>query len=78
MPRPEIGRIIKSCDSQTTFSPGIDTAFNGPFDRTASMGITGQFDHPDYLAARDSILSACQSHKVTPGIHIVPPVPAAG
>lgn len=56
--------------------PGIDAAFIGPYDLTASMGITGQFDHPDYLTARYAILSACQSYNVTPGIHIVPPVPA--
>ncbi len=55
--------------------PGIDSAFIGPYDLTASMGITGQFDHPDYLAARDTILKACQSHNITPGIHVVPPVP---
>ena len=56
--------------------PGIDAAFIGPYDLTASMGVTGQFDHPDYLAARDAILGACQRHNVTPGIHIVPPIPA--
>ncbi len=56
--------------------PGIDAAFIGPYDLTASMGITAQFDHPDYLAALNIILDACQSHKVAPGIHIVPPVPA--
>ena len=56
--------------------PGIDAAFIGPYDLTASMGITAQFDHPDYLAARDAILAACQRHHVTPGIHVVPPDPA--
>jgi 2-dehydro-3-deoxyglucarate aldolase len=56
--------------------PGIDAAFIGPYDLTASMGITAHFDHPDYLAALDAILNACQSHNVAPGIHIVPPDPA--
>ncbi len=55
---------------------GIDAAFIGPYDLTASMGITAQFDHPDYLAARDAILGSCQHHKVVPGIHVVPPDPA--
>jgi len=55
--------------------PGIDAAFIGPYDLTASMGITAHFDHPDYLAALDAILNACQSHNVAPGIHIVPPDP---
>ena len=55
--------------------PGIDAAFIGPYDLTASMGITAQFEHPDYLAARASILAACRRHAVAPGIHVVPPAP---
>lgn len=56
--------------------PEIDSAFIGPYDLTASMGITGQFEHPEYVAARNEILSACRRHKVAPGIHIVAPDPA--
>ncbi len=54
---------------------GIDGVFIGPYDLTASMGITGQFEHPDYLAARATILDACRRHKIVPGIHVVPPAP---
>lgn len=53
--------------------PGIDAVFIGPYDLTASMGITAQFDHPDYLAARAKILAACQRHQVVAGIHVVQP-----
>lgn len=53
--------------------PGIDAAFIGPYDLTASMGITAQFEHPTYLAARDAILAACRRHSVVPGIHVVQP-----
>ncbi|HRJ46055.1 MAG TPA: aldolase/citrate lyase family protein [Opitutaceae bacterium] len=53
--------------------PGIDAVFIGPYDLTASMGITAQFEHPDYLAARETILSACRNHAVSPGIHVVQP-----
>lgn len=56
--------------------PGIDAAFIGPYDLTASMGITAQFEHPDYLAARAAILAACGRHGVAPGIHVVPPAPS--
>jgi 2-dehydro-3-deoxyglucarate aldolase len=52
---------------------GIDAVFIGPYDLTASMGITGQFSHPEYLAARATILAACRRHSVTPGIHVVHP-----
>ncbi len=55
--------------------PGIDAAFIGPYDLTASMGITACFDHPDYLAVRRQIVEACQRHEVIPGIHVVPPDP---
>lgn len=54
---------------------GIDAVFIGPYDLTASMGITAQFDHPDYLSARDTILNACKKHGVVPGIHVVNPDP---
>ena len=34
---------------------GVDGVFIGPFDLSASMGLTGQFDHPDYVTARKKI-----------------------
>lgn len=52
---------------------GIDAVFIGPYDLSASMGITGQFEHPDYLKARDVIFEACRRHDIVPGIHIVAP-----
>ena len=56
--------------------PGIDAAFIGPYDLTASMGITAQFDHAEYLAAFDVILRGCKQHNVVPGVHVVSPDPA--
>ncbi|MBL9192651.1 MAG: hypothetical protein JNJ82_09845 [Opitutaceae bacterium] len=53
--------------------PGVDAAFIGPYDLTASMGITARFEHPDYLAAQATILAACARHAITPGIHVVTP-----
>ncbi len=40
---------------------GIDGIFLGPYDLTTDMGIPGQFDHPDYLKARQRILTACEN-----------------
>jgi len=40
--------------------PGIDVGWLGHFDLTNTMGITGQFDHPDFLAAVDRLLGACE------------------
>lgn len=53
-------------------TPGIDAAFIGPYDLSASMGLAGQLDHPHVLAAQKTILDACTRHKVAPGIHVVP------
>ncbi len=54
---------------------GIDVAFIGPYDLTASMGITAQFDHAHYLSVRDGIIKKCREHKVAAGIHVVQPKP---
>jgi len=53
--------------------PGIDAAFIGPYDLSASLGIAGQLDHPDVLAAEQKILAACRRQNIAPGYHVVPP-----
>lgn len=52
---------------------GIDAVFIGPYDLTASMGIPGQFEHPDYLDACQHILAESEKRKIAPGIHVVQP-----
>ena len=42
--------------------PGVDIVWLGHFDLTNFMGIPGQFDHPDYLAAVDGIVAAARRH----------------
>jgi 2-dehydro-3-deoxyglucarate aldolase/4-hydroxy-2-oxoheptanedioate aldolase len=39
---------------------GIDVLWVGQYDLTNSMGIPGQFDHPDYLAALDRVSAAAK------------------
>lgn len=41
---------------------GVDVLWVGHYDLTNSMGIPGQFDHPDYLAALDRVAKAAQAH----------------
>lgn len=53
--------------------PGIDAAFIGPYDLSASLGVAGQLDHPDVLASERTILDACRRTGVAPGYHVVPP-----
>jgi 2-dehydro-3-deoxyglucarate aldolase/4-hydroxy-2-oxoheptanedioate aldolase len=47
---------------------GIDVLWIGHFDLSASLGIPGQFEHPDYLRAVDRVLDVCHRHGKTPGI----------
>lgn len=42
--------------------PGIDVGWLGHFDLSNSMGITGQFDNPDFLKAVDRMVAACAKH----------------
>ena len=53
--------------------PGLDAAFIGPYDLSASLGIAGQLDDPRVLAAEQKILAACKRQGVAPGYHVVPP-----
>jgi len=54
---------------------GVDGVFIGPYDLTASMGIPAQFDHPDYLRARQHVLTVCRRAGLAVGIHEVQPNP---
>lgn len=47
--------------------PGIDVAFIAPFDLSQTLGIAGQFDHPDFAAAVDKIKKSAETHGVALG-----------
>ena len=53
--------------------PGVDGLIIGPYDLSCSMGIPGQFDHPDFLAAMERIRAAARRLGVAAGLHIVEP-----
>lgn len=55
--------------------PGVDGLFIGPLDLSGSMGITGQLDHPQMVAALETYRSVCMQRKVSAGMHIVRPNP---
>ena len=52
---------------------GVDGVFIGPLDLSGSMGITGQLEHPQMLAALEKHHSACRAHKKPAGLHIIRP-----
>jgi len=47
---------------------GIDVLWIGHFDLSISLGIPGQFDHPQFHEAVAEILAACRQHGKTPGM----------
>lgn len=57
-------------------TPGIDVGWLGHYDLTDSMGITGQFDHPDFLRAVETFVAACRRHGKPAGI-LAPDIPTA-
>jgi 2-dehydro-3-deoxyglucarate aldolase/4-hydroxy-2-oxoheptanedioate aldolase len=46
---------------------GIDVLWIGHFDLTNSLGIPGQFDHPQFRASLEQVLEACRRHGKVPG-----------
>jgi 2-dehydro-3-deoxyglucarate aldolase/4-hydroxy-2-oxoheptanedioate aldolase len=47
---------------------GVDVLFVGPSDLSHSLGIPGQLDHPDYLAALDTVVAASHGAGKSAGI----------
>jgi 2-dehydro-3-deoxyglucarate aldolase len=53
--------------------PGIDGYFIGPYDLSASIGLPGQFAHPDMIAAIKKIKQIGSDLNKPGGLHIVEP-----
>lgn len=55
--------------------PGVDAVFIGPYDLSASYGVTGELSHPLVRAAMARVLAAAAACGKPAGIHVVhPPV----
>lgn len=57
--------------------PRLDAIMVGPYDLSGSMGLTGQFDNPDFKAAVNRIAEACKKSGKAMGCHVVQPDPTA-
>ena len=53
----------------------LDGILVGPYDLSASMGLTGQFEHPHYIEALDTLKKKTIEHQISMGLHIVEPEP---
>ena len=58
---------------QILSTDGVDAFFVGPYDLSCSMGIPGNFDHPDFLQVMSEILAIGIECNCPAGIHIVEP-----
>jgi 2-dehydro-3-deoxyglucarate aldolase len=54
---------------------GLDALLVGPYDLSASIGVTGQFDAPQFVAALASVRTRSSQQGVACGIHVVAPDP---
>ncbi len=54
---------------------GLDAVLVGPYDLSASMGLTAQFDHPEFQAAMERIRAQAAQRQMPCGVHVVAPSP---
>jgi 2-dehydro-3-deoxyglucarate aldolase len=52
---------------------GLDAVLMGPYDLSASLGLTAQFEAPAFLGAIDRVRQACAARGIACGVHIVQP-----
>ncbi|MEI9991486.1 MAG: aldolase/citrate lyase family protein [Rhizomicrobium sp.] len=64
-----------ACIDALLETPGLDAVMLGPYDLSASLGVTGEFDHPEFRRAMTTVAAACRRHGIASGVHIVLPEP---
>jgi len=52
---------------------GVDAFFVGPYDISTSLGVPGQFDHPEMTLVLSKVLDTARRLKAVAGYHVVPP-----
>ena len=52
---------------------GVDGYIIGPYDLSGSMGLPGQFEHPDFIKAMARIKEVAQSLNIPGGVHVIEP-----
>ena len=55
---------------------GLDAILIGPYDLSASMNLTGNFDSVEFKVAMSRIVKLCNTYKIPCGVHVVQPDPA--
>lgn len=52
---------------------GLDAILIGPYDLSASMGLTAQFEHPEFVSTMERIFITAKAKSIPAGIHVVAP-----
>jgi 2-keto-3-deoxy-L-rhamnonate aldolase RhmA len=53
--------------------PGVDGFIVGPYDLSGSLGVPGQFDHPDVVKALHQVKTVSQQKNALSGFHVIQP-----
>lgn len=52
---------------------GVDGCIIGPYDLSGSLGVPGNFTHPDVLVALKKVENVCEKMNVPLGMHVIEP-----
>jgi 2-dehydro-3-deoxyglucarate aldolase len=52
---------------------GVDGCIIGPYDLSGSLGVPGNFEHKDVIAALKKVERVCQAKKISLGYHVIQP-----
>lgn len=52
---------------------GLDAILIGPYDLSASMGLTAKFEAPEFISVMERIRTLCSQHHIPCGVHVVMP-----
>ena len=52
---------------------GVDGFIVGPYDLSGSLGVPGQFDHPDVVKALQRVRKVSKKMNALSGFHVIPP-----
>ena len=63
----ETGEAIENADAIAAVD-NVDVLFVGPLDLSYNLGCPKNYDHPDHVAARDTVVAACRKHGKAAGI----------
>ena len=65
-------RAVQNLDAILAIE-GLDAILIGPYDLSASMGITAEFNHPNFKAAMQQIAERAKQVNIPVGVHVVAP-----